>query len=162
MVGRVIAELQSRGLLERTLVAVVGDHGEGLGDHEEQTHSVLIYQSTLHVPFLLYAPGLIDGGRKVEAVTQTVDVAPTVLDYLGLPPAMGQGETLRAFIEGIEDRTVPERPIYSESLYGSVHLGWSELRALERGGFRFIEAPRPELYDLGKDPGERVDLLLTD
>ena len=75
---------------------------------------------------------------------------------------MGQGHTLRGLIEGIEDGTAPEVPIYSESLYASAHLGWSELRGLELGGFRYIEAPRPELYDLEKDPGERVDLLLTE
>ncbi len=159
MIGRVIGELESRGLLERTLVAVAGDHGEGLGEHGEQTHSVLIYHSTLHVPFLLYAPGLIDGGGKVDAVTQTVDIAPTLLDYLGLASSMGQGETLRPLIEG---GTFEEEPIYSESLYASVHLGWSELRALERGGFRYIESPRPELYDLAKDTWERVDLLFTE
>jgi arylsulfatase A-like enzyme/Flp pilus assembly protein TadD len=159
VVGRVMADLQSRGLLERALVAVVGDHGEGLGDHGEQTHSVLIYNSTLHVPFLLYAPGLIDGGRKVDAVTRTVDVAPTLLDYLGLPTPMAQGKTLRPLVEGRSDATESGESAYSESLYASIHLGWSELRGLERGGFRYIEAPRPELYDLRADPGEREDLL---
>jgi arylsulfatase A-like enzyme/Tfp pilus assembly protein PilF len=158
MVGRVMAELESRRLLERTLVAVVGDHGEGLGEHGEQTHSLLVYHSTLHVPFLINAPELIDGGRNVDDVTQTIDISPTLLDYLGLSQSMGQGQTLRPLIE---DGTAPEVPIYSESLYASAHLGWSELRGLERGGFRYIEAPRPELYDLATDPGERVDLLLT-
>ena len=159
MVGRVMDDLQSRGLLERTLVAVLGDHGEGLGEHEEESHSLLIYHSTLRVPFLLHAPGLIDGGSKVEAVTQTVDVTPTLLDYLGLTPSTGQGVTLRPLIDG---GAALERPLYSESLYASAHLGWSELRGLERDGFRYIEAPRPELYDLGNDPGERVDLLLAE
>ncbi len=159
MVGRVVAELESRGVLERSLVAVVGDHGEGLGEHGEQTHSLLIYQSTLHVPFLLYAPGLIEGGREVDAVTQTVDLAPTLLDYLGLPAPMAQGKTLRPLVEGVGD---PAESAYSESLYANVHLGWSELRALESGGFRYIAAPRPELYDLSKDPGERVDVLLSE
>jgi arylsulfatase A-like enzyme/Tfp pilus assembly protein PilF len=156
MLGRVLAELESRGLLEQSLLAVVGDHGEGLGDHGEQTHSVLIYHSTLHVPFLLHAPGLIEGGKRVDATTRTIDVAPTLLDYLGLDPALGQGETLRPLIE---EGVARDAPVYSESFYGSVHLGWSELRGLERGGFRFLSAPRPELYDLRKDPGERVDLL---
>jgi tetratricopeptide (TPR) repeat protein len=141
------------------LVAVVGDHGESLGEHGEQSHSVLIYLSTLHVPFLLHAPGLIEGGGRVDAVTQTVDIAPTILDCLGLTRSMGQGESLRPLLEG---GTAGTRPVYGESLYGSVHLGWSELRGLERDGFRFIEAPRPELYDLKKDPGERVDLLLSE
>jgi Flp pilus assembly protein TadD len=108
---------------------------------------------------LLYAPGLLDGGRKIDAVARTIDVSPTILDYLGLGSSLGQGETLRPLIEG---KTVDGRPVYSESLYARVHLGWSELRGLEHGGFRYIEAPRPELYDLRKDPGERVDVLLSE
>jgi arylsulfatase A-like enzyme/Tfp pilus assembly protein PilF len=157
MVGRVIGELESSGLLDRTLVAVVGDHGEGLGEHGEGTHSVLIYNSTLSVPFLLYAPRLIQGGGRVDAVGRTVDVAPTLLNYLGFGKTLPQGRSLRPWIEGTG---MEEEAVYSESLYASVHLGWSGLRALERGGMRYIEAPRPELYDLRADPGEREDLLL--
>jgi arylsulfatase A-like enzyme/Tfp pilus assembly protein PilF len=156
MVGRVLTDLESRGLLEETLVVVVGDHGEGLGDHGEQSHSVLIYQSTLRVPLLLFAPSLIEAGRTVDSPIPTIDVAPTILDYLGLATSLGQGESLRPRIEG---EAATERPIYSESLYASAHLGWSELRGLERGSFRYIEAPRPELYDLAKDPGESEDVL---
>lgn len=161
VVGKVIEELRSRGFLEHALVAVVGDHGENLGEHGEQTHSVLIYNSALHVPFLLYAPGLIEGGRKIETVTRTVDVASTLLDYLGVPAPPGQGKTLRPLIEGSGEEPASGRSVYSESLYASVHLGWSPLRALEQGGFRYIEAPRPELYDLGPDPGERENVLLS-
>lgn len=161
MIGRVVAEFQDRGLLARTLVAVVGDHGEGLGEHGEQTHSVLNYNSTLHVPFLIRAPGIIPGGRRVEAVVRTLDVAPTLLDYLGLPTALGQGKTLRPLIDGARRRDGQDEPVYSESLYASIHLGWSELRGLERGGFRYIAAPRRELYDLTADSGELHDLFLS-
>jgi arylsulfatase A-like enzyme/Tfp pilus assembly protein PilF len=159
LVGRTVSELEARSLLDRTLLAVVGDHGEGLGEHGEETHSVLIYHSTLHVPFLLHAPGLIEGGRRIAPVTATVDVAPTLLDYLGVPTPMGQGRSLRPLIEG---ESLAERPLYSESLYASTHLGWAKIRALERGGFRYIEAPQPELYDIRKDPGERINVLLTE
>jgi arylsulfatase A-like enzyme/Tfp pilus assembly protein PilF len=155
-VGRVIGELESSGLLDQTLVAVVGDHGEGLGEHGERTHSVLIYNSTLSVPFLLYAPHLIRRGGRVDAVTRTVDVAPTLLDYLGFEKTLAQGRSLRPAIEGSR---MEEAAVYSESLYASVHLGWSGLRALERDGMRYIEAPRPELYDVRADPGERKELL---
>ncbi len=161
VVGRVVDALRSRGLLEHALVAVVGDHGEGLGEHGEQTHAVLIYNSALHVPLLFYAPGLIEAGRKVDTVTRTVDVASTVLDYLGLPPPSGQGKTLRPLIEDRAEKSERDRPVYSESLYARVHLGWSELRALEHEGFRYIEAPRPELYDIGADPGELRNVLLS-
>jgi pentatricopeptide repeat protein len=159
IVGRVVAELQSRALLDRTLLAVVGDHGEGLGDHGEQTHSVLIYQSTLRVPLLLRAPGVLSAGGRVDTANSTIDLAATILDYLGIPLPMGQGVSLRPLIEGGK---AAERPLYSESLYASAHLGWAELRGLERSGFRYIEAPRPELYDLRKDPGETRNVLLEE
>ncbi len=84
MVGRIVEDLRSRGLLDSTLVAVVGDHGEGLGEHGEQTHSLLIYNSTIHVPMLLYLPGLIPSGKTVAQLTRTIDLAPTILDYLGV------------------------------------------------------------------------------
>jgi arylsulfatase A-like enzyme/Tfp pilus assembly protein PilF len=161
VVGQVVDELRSRGLLDGSLLAVVGDHGEGLGEHGEQTHSVLIYNSALHVPLLIRAPGLVEAGRRVDAVTRTVDVAPTLLDYLGFDAPAMEGRTLRPLVEGKSDGDETGRPVYSESLYASIHLGWSELRALERGGFRYIEAPRPELYDLGADPGERENVLLS-
>jgi arylsulfatase A-like enzyme/Tfp pilus assembly protein PilF len=162
-VGRVVAELRARGRFDRSLVVVVGDHGENLGEHGERTHSVLIYNSALHVPLLMAAPGLIEGGHEVEAVTRTVDVAPTVLDYLGFPEALGPGKgaTLRPLVEARGAGSETGRPAYSESLYASIHLGWSELRALERGGFRYIEAPRPELYDLKADPNERENVLFS-
>jgi arylsulfatase A-like enzyme/Flp pilus assembly protein TadD len=158
MVGHVVSELERGGFLDRTILAVVGDHGEGLGEHGEQTHSLLIYLSTLRVPFLLAAPRLIEGGRTVDALTRTIDIAPTLLDYVGFAPSLGQGRSLRPLIEG---GSLPEEPVYSESLYAGVHLGWSELRSLEREGFRYIEAPRPELYDVKNDPHERTDVLQT-
>jgi arylsulfatase A-like enzyme/Tfp pilus assembly protein PilF len=156
MVGRLVEALERRGLLAETLLSVVGDHGEGLGEHDEQTHSLLIYNSTLHVPFLLHAPGVFSGGGRVEARIATVDLAPTLLDYLGVQSELAQGRSLRPLIEGGRRE---EAAIYSESLYASIHLGWSELSGLERGGFRYVAAPSPELYDLAADPGERQNLF---
>jgi len=158
VVGKIIEDLESQKLLDSTLVAVVGDHGEGLGEHGEQTHSLLIYNSTIHVPMLLYFPGLIPSGKTVEHLTRTIDLAPTILDYLGISKTIGQGMSLRTLVDG--KGPVEEILAYSESLYPSLNLGWSELRALEAGDYRFILAPRPELYDLAEDPGEgenRID-----
>jgi arylsulfatase A-like enzyme/Tfp pilus assembly protein PilF len=158
VVGKIVGDLESRKLLSSTLIAVVGDHGEGLGDHGEQTHSLLIYNSTIHVPMLLHLPGLIAAGKTVDHLSRTIDLAPTILDYLGFSQAIGQGTSLRPLVEGT-DLDV-EIMAYSESLYPSLNLGWSELRALETDGHRFILAPRPELYDLAEDPGEaenRID-----
>ena len=158
VVGKIVEDLASRKLLGSTLVAVVGDHGEALGEHGEQTHSLLIYNSTLHVPMLLHFPGLIPSGKTVEHLTRTIDLAPTILDYLGVSETIGQGTSLRPLVEG--ESPDEEIAAYSESLYPSLNLGWSELRGLEAGDYRFILAPRPELYDLKEDPVElknRID-----
>jgi arylsulfatase A-like enzyme/Tfp pilus assembly protein PilF len=159
VVGKIIKDLESQKLLGSTLVAVVGDHGEGLGEHGEQTHSLLIYNSTIHVPMLLYSPGLIPSGKTVEHLTRTIDLAPTILDYLRISETFGQGTSLRPLVEG--KSPIKETLAYSESLYPNLNLGWSELRGLEAGEYRFILAPRSELYDLTADPGEtenRIDL----
>jgi len=139
VVGKIVEDLESRKLLGSTLVAVVGDHGEALGEHGEQTHSLLIYNSTIHVPMLLHFPGLVPPGKTVDHLTRTIDLAPTILDYPGISQTIGQGTSLRPLVEGGS----PDEEIlaYSESLYPSLNLGWSELRGLEAGGHRFILAP---------------------
>ena len=157
VVGTTIADLESRELLDSTLVAVVGDHGEGLGEHGEQTHSLLIYNSTIHVPMLVRFPGMIPPGTSVGRLTRTIDLAPTILDYLGVSLDFGQGTSLRPLVDG---RSPDEEIVaYSESLYPSLNLGWSELRSLEAGGYRFILAPRSELFDVAMDPGETINLV---
>jgi len=157
VVGKIVKDLESQKLLDSTLVAVVGDHGEGLGEHGEGTHSLLIYNSTIHVPMLLHFPALIPSGKTVEHLTRTIDLAPTILDYLRISQTVGQGTSLRPLVEGKS----PDEEIlaYSESLYPSLNLGWSELRGLEAGKYRFILAPRSELYDLTEDPGERENRI---
>ena len=159
-----VDELSTRGDLSATLLAVVGDHGEGLGEHGEMTHSLLIYNSTLHVPMLLRGPGLVPAGRVVPDLVRIIDLAPTLLDYLDLSPAHGEGVSLRSLIE----RNQPDVPpgggmvAYSESLYPQVKLGWSALRGLETRDYRMIMAPRPELYGLRADPGETANLLTAE
>jgi arylsulfatase A-like enzyme/Tfp pilus assembly protein PilF len=157
VVGMIVEDLESRKLFGSTLVAVVGDHGEGLGEHGEGTHSLLIYNSTIHVPMLLHFPGVVPSGKTVEHLTRTIDLAPTILDYLRVSQTVGQGTSLRPLVEGKS----PDQEIlaYSESLYASLNLGWSDLRALEAGDYRFILAPRSELYDLSDDPGERKNRI---
>ena len=155
VIGRVLSELETRGVLERTLIAVVGDHGEGLGEHDEMTHSLLIYNATIHVPMILTGTDRVPAGRRVDTLTRTIDLAPTLLDYLDISTKLGEGISLRARIEG--EPSDEEPTAYSESLYPRLNLGWSELRALEVGKYRFILAPHPELFDLGDDPGETTN-----
>jgi len=150
----VVGEIEGR-VPESTLIAVVGDHGEGLGDHGEATHSLLIYNSTLSVPLIL-AGGGVPRGRAVSGLSRTIDLPATILDYLGIALDLGSGRSLRALMEGKDD---PPRTAYAESLYGLHQLGFSPLYALESGNHRFIDAPRRELYDLETDPGETRDLL---
>lgn len=133
----------------------MGDHGEGLGEHAEATHSLLIYNSTIAVPMILAGAG-IPRGRSISTLARTIDLPATILDYLGLAADMGSGRSLRPLVEGEED---PPRAAYAESLYGFHHLGFSPLYALESENHRFIDAPRRELYDVGLDPGETRDLL---
>ncbi|HTM24761.1 MAG TPA: sulfatase [Vicinamibacterales bacterium] len=152
-VGRLIDTLERHDLLGSTAIIVAGDHGESLGDHGEREHGVFIYESTIHVPLIVRSPG-IRPGRSTDLVS-LVDVAPTVLDLLRIPrAAQFDGVSLVAALGG---RRLPEREIYAESMYPA-HFGWSPIRMLRDARMKFIEAPRPELYDLAVDPFEQRDL----
>ena len=158
LVGRFFARLTARGLLDRAIVAVVSDHGEGLGDHGETEHGILLYREALHVPGILRLPGGAAGGRHVQGTLGLVDIAATLLDLSGLDAGGLDGRTVRTEIENAETR---DRDVYAESMYGRLHFGWSELTAVTRGSLRYIRAPRPELYDLSTDPAERQNLAAT-
>jgi len=162
VVGRVWTTLESRALLPRTVIGVVGDHGEGLGEHQEATHSVLIYNSTLHVPMILYSPGQIPAGSRVKTLTSLVDLAPTLLDLVGFPHDLGIGRSLFPRIglskAAVEQGDEQPRSVYSESLYAQRNLGWSPLFGVEGRDFKLILGAEPELFDLGADPEERRNL----
>jgi arylsulfatase A-like enzyme/Tfp pilus assembly protein PilF len=153
--GRLLRALGERGLLERTLVLAMSDHGEGLGDHGEATHGLFVYDSTLKVPFIVAGPGVATG-RVAPTVARGIDVLPTLLDYAGLPLRSEiEGRSLRPAIEG---RETDDAPVYAETLYPQREFGWAPLFAWRTARAKMIEAPRPELYDLEKDPGETDDL----
>ncbi|MEW5981994.1 MAG: sulfatase-like hydrolase/transferase [Acidobacteriota bacterium] len=156
-VGRVIERLQALGLLERTVVVVMGDHGESLGDHGEATHGFFIYNSVTHVPFIIRAPFSSVRGRRVADPVRSVDVMPTVLDLLGVPtPAEVTGASLLPLMTGAAGEL--NLDAYSEAMYPLHHYGWSDIRALRAGRYKVIDAPRPELYDVDQDPMERSNL----
>ncbi len=143
----------------RTLLIVAGDHGEGLYDHGEGTHGVLAYQSTLHVPFLIKAPGGRRGSRVADPVS-LVDILPTVLGYAGLPSPEGiAGINLQAAVSG---GALAPRALYLEALSGALNYGWSSLEGIVRGSYKLIDGVDPELYDLAADPGETASLLPGD
>src|SRR6185503_4876836 len=160
VVGSVLDRLGQLGLLDTSLVAVVADHGESLGDHGEETHSMFVYDSAIRVPLILWRPGLLPGGRVVASPVRTVDVAPTILDLLGAPPlAAPRARSLRGTIDG-RDQAAP--PVYAETWVPKLYMNGAALRALRTERFKLIEAPRPELYDLGRDPGETDNRIAAD
>jgi len=157
-IGAVIATLEERGLLDRTLIVAIGDHGEGLGDHGEDTHGVFLYDSVLRIPWVMRLAGRERAGTVVREQVRAVDVMPTVLDSLQLSVPKGlDGESLLGVIRGRSRQDAP--PAYAETYYPKLHFGWSELRAVRVGDWKFIEAPRSELYSLRSDPGEKVDVV---
>ena len=155
--GRVLQWLDARDLTRRTIVVAIGDHGESLNEHGEGTHGLFIYESTTRVPFIIRAPFGKTAGRRVQSTVRSEDVLPTVLDLIGRSvPGEIQGRTLVPLMTGAaQDLNLDA---YSESLYPRHHYGWSELRALRAGRFKYIAAPKPELYDLERDPGELDNL----
>jgi arylsulfatase A-like enzyme len=154
-VGRLVGFLESRDLLDETTVVIIGDHGESLGEHGEASHGLFVYESVVRVPFVVRAAGA--RARQVEAVTRTIDVAPTVVELLGLPALHDiDGVSLVPLMAGRVDDLALDA--YSESMYPRYRFGWSELYAVRAGHLKFIEAPRPELYDVRLDPGETRNL----
>ena len=152
-IARVIDFLERNGLLERTIIAVIGDHGESLNQHGEGSHGFFIYEATTRVPFIIRAPFDRMRGRQVADPVRSVDLEPTVLDLLGLPsPKAIAGVSLVPLMTG--DRQTLDLEGYAEALYPLHHFGWSDLRAWRAGRYKVIDAPRPELYDLERDPQE--------
>ena len=152
-VASVLEKLAQLGLLDRSLVAVVADHGESLGDHGEETHSMFLYESAIRVPLILWRPGVLPAGKVVASPVRTLDLAPTILDILGEPPlAAPHARSLRGAIDGRS----PERPpaVYAETYVPKFYMNGAALRALREDRYKLIDAPRPELYDLAHDPGE--------
>ncbi|MFS8070520.1 MAG: sulfatase, partial [Byssovorax sp.] len=161
LVGRLDAALSRLGMRDETLMVVTSDHGEGLGEHGEAVHGYFVYESTLAIPLILRGPGIVPG-EELRATTRSVDLAPTVLDLLGvgLPPATHfSGRSLASTLRGGPEP--PPEATYAESLTPLLHFGWSDLRALREGRYKYILAPRPELFDLKADPSESRNLVLS-
>lgn len=140
--GSLIGALKARGLYDAALVVVTADHGEGLSQHGEEEHGVLLYREALHVPLFVKLPGRERAGERVTT--------PVGLDQVSATLGAGPGASLLG--------PLPAGPIYAETFYPRLHLGWSELRSLVDARRHYIDGPRPELYDVVADPGETADL----
>ena len=153
--GRLLAAVDPA----RTLIVITADHGEALGDHGEPDHGFFLYDSTLRVPLIF--TGTARNGRISPRVIQeqvrAVDIAPTIADLLGIPAAPSDGASLRPLLEGAARRDVPVS--LAESWYPRLHFGWSELMSARVGEWKYIAAPKPELYDLRTDPAEQKNLI---
>jgi arylsulfatase A-like enzyme len=155
--GRLTAFLEAGGRFDRTAIVVTADHGESLHEHGEAGHGIFLYQSVVRVPLIVRAPGL--AARRIAAVARLVDVMPTILELAGAdrPAASLDGVSLIDAMRGAADLDLDA---YAETQY-PLEFGWSPLRSLQNGRFKLIAAPRPELYDLERDPSERRNLFGT-
>jgi arylsulfatase A-like enzyme/cytochrome c-type biogenesis protein CcmH/NrfG len=154
-VARVIAFLKAKNLYKNTIIVLSGDHGESLGEHGEQTHGFFIYNATLHVPLLIHLPGE-GAGKSVAKLVNLADILPTLLATMKVAqPSQIQGENLLPMMEA---KAGDSRSLYAETFLPRLHFNWSELRGVETENYHFIDAPKPELYDLSKDPGETQNL----
>jgi len=152
LVGRLLDGLAAQGDYDRATIVLLSDHGEGLGDHGELEHGILLYRESLQVPLILKLPGNRRAGARVDVPAHLADVAPTLATLAGLPSG-GRTTLLDLMRDG-----APVRDLYAETYYPRLHYGWSELVSLVRGDLHYIEGPDPELYDLATDPHQRRNL----
>jgi arylsulfatase A-like enzyme/tetratricopeptide (TPR) repeat protein len=153
--GKLYDLLDELQLKEKTIVVMTGDHGEGLGDHKEQTHSIFIYNATQHVPLMIRLPK--KKARRVKGVVSLVDIVPTVLDWLEIQPDQNiQGRSLIPLIEG---KGHSSSAAYSESIFPQLHYGFSPLKRITTDQYEYIDAPKPELYDHINDRYETKNLI---
>jgi arylsulfatase A-like enzyme/Flp pilus assembly protein TadD len=149
-----VSFLKKHAWYDHSIIVVVGDHGEGLGEHREKTHGIFLYDSTTHVPLIMKVPNQRTAGRVVKAQVRTLDILPTILDLLHIsPPTRLDGESLRPYFSAGQDS---DRIVFGETDY-PLRFGWAPLRSIRADGLKFIEAPRPELYDLTRDPQEETN-----
>ena len=157
VIGKLMDKLKQLNVDNRTLIVVTGDHGESLGEHKEATHAMFVYATTQHIPMLIHVPG--KSLKRIAGIARHIDLAPTVLDLLGMKiPSEMQGASLIPMMTGQEKS---HRIAYSESMYSELHYGWSPLRAVTADQYRYIDAPRAELYDWKSDPGEVNNLFAS-
>jgi arylsulfatase A-like enzyme len=156
-IGTVMDKLRSLGLDDNTLVILAGDHGESLGEHGEKEHGFFIYQSTLHVPLIVRVPKGGARGRQVEENASLVDILPTVLGLTGVSiPKQVQGVDLGGCLAAMPRPNEP-RLLYSEALWPEM-CDCSPLYGVLDGAWKYIQCPKPELYNLSQDAGEKVNL----
>jgi choline-sulfatase len=156
-VGTLLRTLEQWGLYDRSTIVLLSDHGEGLMDHGEQEHGILLYREALQVPLIVKLPGSARKGERVKRPVALIDVFPTLAALAGT--AAPKAIAGRSLLDPGED---PQAAIYSETFYPRIHLGWSELRSLADDRHHFIDGPEPELYDRSSDSAENANRFSRD
>jgi choline-sulfatase len=152
-IGRLIDALGSARA--ETLIVAAGDHGEAFGEHGEYAHSIFVYDTTLRIPLIVSGPA-VTAGKRVDAAVTLADVAPTIARALGATMSDVDGIDLAAALAG---GTLPNRELYAESFAPLFEFGWSPLRAIRSGAWKYIAAPKPELFDVERDPREEQNVV---
>jgi choline-sulfatase len=154
-----IAYLKKAGAYDNAIIIVTGDHGEGLGEHGEETHGLFLYDSTLHIPLIVKMPAAANRGSVIDAEVRTTDILPTILSVTGVAlPAELNGESLLPLVDKTSSA---KRELFGETDY-PLRWGWAPLRALRTEDAKLIEAPRPEFYDLQADAKELKNIYASD
>jgi arylsulfatase A-like enzyme/Flp pilus assembly protein TadD len=158
IVGQLLDVLRRRHWYDTATIVFTADHGEGLDDHGEKEHGLFVYEETIRVPLAIKLPNQRRSGSRTASLVQHIDLMPTLAGLAGLTPPSGiRGRSLQPLLTGRGD--IPAQGVYAEALYSRYHFGWSELTMLVDGRYKFIQAPRPELYDLERDPRERENIV---
>ncbi len=157
IVGEFLESLKKSDLYDRSLIILLSDHGEGLNDHGEEEHGTFLYREAIQVPMLIKFPGAKFGGGSVAAPVQLIDVAPTILERVGI--ASEKTLTGRSLATLLTEKSPEWRKVYSETYYPKFHYGWSDQHSLTDGRHHYIQSTRPELFDIEKDPGEEKNIL---
>jgi len=159
-VGKVFQKLKEKNILDRTFIVIAGDHGEAFGEKQEMGHGVFIYDATMKVPFIFYGEKNLPRGVVIQEKVGLNDIVPSVLDMLKMPlPKKVQGRSLLPWVEG---KKKEEIPLYIESYCPRETYHWSELIGIIDKGWKYIQAPKPELYHLDEDPQEDTNLVDKD
>jgi choline-sulfatase len=155
-VGRLLKTVEDGGLMPNTIVSILADHGESLGEHGEFSHGVFLYESTVRIPWIMAGPG-VPAAKRVRDQARTIDLLPTILGLIGGDvPKECQGVSLAPAFSG---QPVQTEHAYVEALFPKINMGWAELRAIRTNKWKYVQAPRPELYNLEKDPNEGENII---
>src|SRR5207248_10218285 len=154
--GRLIAWLKTSQRYSSTLIVFVADHGESLGEHAENEHGFFIYTATTRVPLIIKPPGADHKAARLQPAEETTAIAPAILQIAAIHDPIEKQFDSKPL--PLTAGAASDTPAYSETFYPFSSFGWSPLRSLATSKYHYIDAPKPELYDLQNDPGEQHNL----